>query len=197
MSSGSLESHLFRRSFDDGWLDVLVGAGIVLIAASWIADAYAIGAVVPAVLYPFWKSGRQKLVEPRLGAVQFAKARVAETRRNLAGWLAFGAGVLAIELLVLVFGRRAGMTGLPALTNAAVAIPAILIGIGLLAGLLVGARRFVAYSVLAFAIGIAAAARGFDRPAWLILAIGAVILSAGIVMLARFLTTHPVAGLDE
>ena len=38
---------LYRRSFDDGWLDVLVGLGLTLIGFAWLADQIVLGALVP------------------------------------------------------------------------------------------------------------------------------------------------------
>ena len=100
MSSTPMEKRLFRRSFDDGWLDVLVGLGLTGIGVCWLAGAIALTAVVPAVLFPFWKIGREALVEPRLGRVRFSEARTEETRRSLTGWLVLGASVLVAEAAV-------------------------------------------------------------------------------------------------
>ncbi|MEZ5998012.1 MAG: hypothetical protein R3B98_04900 [Hyphomonas sp.] len=193
MSSDTLESRLFRRSFDDGWLDVLVGSGIVLIGLSWLADMVAIGAVIPAALFPFWKAGRQKLIEPRQGSVAFGETRQAETRRSLAGWAAFGAGVLALELCLFLLQHR-GILAMPQMADMIVGLPALLVGVGLLAGLMIGARRFAVYAALAGAIGIAGAMMNVGDPGWLILAIGLVILAAGTAMLVHFLATRPAPG---
>ena len=173
MPANPMERHLFQHSFDDGWLDVLAGTGLVAIGLVWLTGVYALGAIVPAILFPFWKLGRQRIVEPRLGRVRFSAARENETRRNLTGWLLVGAGALVTETVILLYLNKNGGSAIPGMTDIAVAIPVFLVGIGLLAGLMIGARRFIAYAVLAGAIGIGGIIAGIDDPAWLILAAGA------------------------
>ncbi len=190
MSSTPMEKRLFRRSFDDGWLDVLVGLGLTGIGVCWLAGAIALTAVVPAVLFPFWKIGREALVEPRLGRVRFSEARTEETRRSLTGWLVLGASVLVAEAAVVFTLGNVASPAMTGVSDVAVAIPVGLIGIGLLAGLLVGARRFIAYSVLAFTVAVAGILGGVEDPAWLILAVGGIVLGSGLVMLFRLLAAE-------
>ena len=187
---------LYRRSFDDGWLDVLVGLGLTLIGLAWLADQIVLGALVPAVLAPFWTIGRRTLVEPRLASPQFGTAKQAETRRALTGWVIFGAGVGLTELAFLVFVNRGG-TGLSGLGDLAVGIPAMLVGLGLFAGLILGARRFVAYAVFAIGLGLAGAWAGVERPGLLILLSGGLVLACGGALLARFMARHPATGAGE
>jgi len=187
---------LYRRSFDDGWLDVLVGLGLTLIGVAWLADQIVLGALVPAVLAPFWTIGRRKLVEPRLASPQFGTDRQAQTRRSLTGWAIFGAGIALTELAFLVFVNRSG-AGLTGLGDLAVGIPAILVGIGLLAGLIVGAKRFLAYGVVATGLGLAGAWAGVERPGLLILLSGAFVLACGVALLARFMARYPADGTHD
>ena len=187
---------LYRRSFDDGWLDVLVGLGLTLIGFAWLADQIVLGALVPAVLAPFWTIGRRTLIEPRLASPQFGTDQQAKTRRSLAGWAIFGAGIALTALASLVFVNRSG-TGLTGLGDLAVGVPAILVGIGLFAGLIVGAKRFAAYAVFAIALGLAGAWAGVERPGLLILLSGGLVLSCGGALMARFLARHPVAVAGE
>ncbi|MEP3074362.1 hypothetical protein [Maricaulis sp.] len=186
---------LYRRSFDDGWLDVLTGLGLVLIGLAWLADQIVLGALVPAALAPFWTIGRRALVEPRLSSPQFGSAQQAETRRALTGWLIFGAGVGLTELAFLIFVNRGG-TGLGGVGNVAVGIPAILVGLGLFAGLMLGAKRFAAYGLFAIGLGLAGAWTGTDRPGLLILLSGVLVLACGGALLARFMMRYPMTG-DE
>lgn len=187
---------LYRRSFDDGWLDVLVGLGLTLIGVAWLADQVVLGALVPAVLAPFWTIGRRALVEPRLASPHFGTPKQAETRRALTGWVIFGAGVGLSELAFLFFLNRGG-TGLTGLGNVAVGIPAMLVGLGLFAGLILGAKRFIAYGAFAIGLGLAGAWTGVERPGLLILLPGGLVLACGSAMLARFMARHPVSGAGE
>lgn len=191
-----LENAPFSESFDDGLLDVLVGLGLIAIAGSWIAGIIPLGAIAPAVMIPFWKLGRDRLVHPRAPAPAFTAARRAQTQRTLSGWLVFGAGVLLAEIGVFLFARPIGPTAV-ALQDAIVGVPALLIGLGLLAGLIVGARRFIAYAVLAAAIGVAGAVMRVDEPGWLILAIGVAIFACGAIFLTRFLHRPLIGPFDD
>lgn len=187
---------LYRRSFDDGWLDTLTGLGLVLIGLAWLADQIVLGALAPAVLAPFWTIGRRGLIEPRLASPQFGSAQQAETRRSLTGWLIFGAGVGLTELAVLIFVNRGG-TGLGGLASMAVGIPVMLVGLGLFAGLILGAKRFAAYGLFAIGLGLAGAWTGVDRPGLLILLSGVPVLACGGALLARFMMRHPASGGED
>lgn len=197
MTPTSLETRLFRRSFDDGWLDVLIGIGLTATGLLWLTGVYAVAAIVPAVLFPFWKSGRKGIVEPRLGQVRFSAAQGEVTRRNLTGWFLFGAAILLTELAVLLALDKLNAPRLPGMSDIAVAIPVWLVAIGLLAGLMIGARRFIIYAVLAGSIGIAGISIGTDEPAYLILAAGSIVLGTGSVLLTHFLLTHPISDLAD
>jgi hypothetical protein len=188
-----LTRKLYRRSFDDGWLDILVGLGLALIGLAWLADQVVVGALVPAVLAPFWTIGRRALVEPRLASPQFGTAQQAETRRALTGWVIFGAGIGLTELAFLFFVNRGG-SGLSGFGDLVVGMPVMLVGLGLFAGLILGARRFVAYAVFAIALGLTGASVGVAQPGLLILLSGGVVLACGIALLVRFLAHHPGAG---
>lgn len=191
MSASLMEKRLFQHSFDDGWLDVLIGIGVTATGFLWLTGIFALGAVVPAVLFPFWKIGRKSLIEPRLGQVRFRAARSEETRRNLTGWFLFGAAVLLTELAVLLALDKLNAPRLPGMSDIAVAIPVWLVAVGLLAGLMIGARRFLVYAAGAGAIGIAGIVIGVDEPAHLILAAGLIVLGSGGILLVRFLRAFP------
>ncbi|MAK63831.1 MAG: hypothetical protein CMF75_03655 [Maricaulis sp.] len=177
---------LYRRSFDDGWLDVLVGFGLTLIGCFWLIDQVVLGALVPAVLFPFWTIGRKKLVEPRLAAPSFGAPQTARTRRALTGWVLFGAGVGLTELAFVFFLRTTGES-----TTLAVAIPAILVGTGLFSGLIIGARRFLVYGLLAIGTGLVGGWAGVEQPGWLLVLAGLPVLVAGLVLLVRFFRDFP------
>ena len=81
----TLEGRLFRRYWDDGLLDLLVGVGVLLIGIGWVCDQVALAAFTPALLVPLWRPLRARLVEPRLGAVEFADKRVRRQRRHALG----------------------------------------------------------------------------------------------------------------
>jgi len=191
MPISQLENTLYRRSFDDGWLDVLVGLGLTAIGASWIAELIPLGALIPAILIPFWKIGRDRLVIPRMEQPSFKGRRYQASRKSLMAWFIFGGGVLLAEIAIFLYARQSGRPLFDNMQNFIVALPVSLIGIGLLAGLMIGAKRFIVYALLTFTIGGFGVATDVDEPGFLIVASGLVILLSGMTMLLRFLRKHP------
>ena len=194
MSALPLETALYRRSFDDGLLDVLVGIGLIAIGFSWIADLIPLGAIAPAILIPFWQTGRKQLIDPRLAHPKFRDSRHQSNRRSLVGWGTFGAGVLLAEIALFLYARQGEAPLLSNLSEVVVGLPMFLIGVGLLAGLMVGARRFVIYALISFAIGGIGIVAGAAEPGQLILALGLVVFATGGWMLVSFIRAYP---LDE
>lgn len=191
MTGSKLETKLFSRNFDDGWLDILVGAGLALIGLFWMADLVPLGAVIPAVMIPFWKLGRERIVEPRRQSPQFTKTRNARNRRQLGIWFAFGGVVLATEVFLFLMARKmAFMPGSDGL-DIIVALPVFLVGVGLLAGLSFRLFRFAGYALFAMAVGLAGIFAHVEAPGRLILVAGIGILLAGLGLLRKFILQFP------
>lgn len=191
-----LENALHRRSFDDGWLDLLVGAGLAAIGVLWIFGAIVFAAAAPAILIPLWIAGRNSFIAPRMATARFRSGREEANRRAFGGWVLLGVGAL---VAVAVVAGMLRVSGAPVIANArdwAVALPNVLIGFGLLAGLALGARRFIVYAVLALALGAAGVLIGVGEPGYLIAAAGVPVLLCGAVMLGRFMRAHPLNGSD-
>jgi hypothetical protein len=192
-----LENKLYARRFDDGLIDLFVAIGLVVIGASWMLDAPVYGAIAPAVLVPFWKLMRERMIEPRLQAVTFSPQRAAKTRGSLFAWFIFGAAVLLTEIAIFLYASREAGSILDRLSEVVVALPAALIALGLLAGLLIGARRFVGYAIGAAAIAVAGALIGSEQPGVMIFAVGLMVLAFAVVRLGRFFQTHPLPDADN
>lgn len=196
MSAASpLENVLYARRFDDGLLDLFVGAGLVLIGAAWMAASPVYGALAPAVLVPAWTPLRERWIERRLASVTFSAERESETRKSMIGWLIFGACVLITELVVLVFAGGGEASILARLDDAIVALPSALVATGLLAGLMIGAWRFAGYAAAALGIGVIGVVRGVKEPGVPILAAGLLVLCGAAALLVRFFRTHPLTDL--
>ena len=186
-----LENKLFARRFDDGLVDLVVGIGLMIIGASWLFDAAIYGALAPALLVPVWVAARKNMIEPRLEAVTFSAQRQAQTRGSMIGWFVFGVGVLLTEIAIFVYASRAEGSIFGRIDEVIVALPAALIAVGLLAGLMIGAWRFVGYAAAALGVAAFGALRPVEDPGVLILVIGGLVLGGGVTLLARFFKTHP------
>jgi hypothetical protein len=190
-TTSPLENKLYARRFDDGLIDLFVAIGLIAIGASWMLDAPAYGVIAPAVLVPVWKQTRKQLIEPRLEAVTFSPEREAKTRGSMMAWLIFGAAVLLTEIAIFLYASRAEGSIIDRLSEFVVALPAALVAVGLLGGLMVGAWRFAGYAAAALGVAVIGALRGVDDPGLLILVIGALVLGGAVALLARFFKSHP------
>lgn len=180
----TLEEQLFRRYWDDGLLDLLAGAGVLMAGVAWLAGVVAVGgalAVLPIVL---WRPLRARLVEPRLGQVEFRAKRIARQQRHSLALL--GAGVLAFALVLAVaLTRTRGgggigaplVAGLPALL---VALPAFAVGASL------GVRRLHFYGLTLLAGGGLVIVLDAD-PGWALVGGGCVAVIVGAILLRRLL----------
>ena len=191
MTTLPLEHALLRRSFDDGWLDILVGTGLIAIGTAWLLDAVIAGAAIPAILVPVWLAGRKSIVEPRLAQPRFRDTQLQAKRRDLTGWFILGAAVLLAEIAVVFSAHKAGAADFALLSEFAVGIPAALVAVGLLAGLVASARRFILYSLAAFGIAASGALLQSEAPGLLIALCGVLPLVSGGVLMLRFLSRHP------
>lgn len=186
-----LERSVYGTYWRDGLLDVFAAVGVLLIGILWLAEQVAIAAVVPALLVPLWTPLRQKLVEPRLGHVEFCDARVARNRRHLK--LSVLLGIALLLLVPATYLLRARSDMLPAADWAA-AIPALLLAIlSLLAALLTGSVRFAVYAGILAAAGVCGTVVGWSPGVIFIVAASAMLMIAAAAF-TRFVARHPVSG---
>ena len=179
-----LESRLFRHYWDDGLLDLFAGVAVVGIGIFWAFDLVALGAIVPAVLVPFWYPLRRALVEPRAGLVEFSDTR---TGRNLR--LGIGSALLGLAMLAvftMLYFRVAPDPG-TLLPLVIAGVPAFLLGLlAAMAGLGLGLPRFLVYAGLLCVCGIGVVLAD-ARPEVAMIAGGIMMVLSGAWLLGRFL----------
>jgi len=183
-----LERRLFQQYWDDGLLDVFAGVGVIGIGACWAVGLVALGAVVPAMLLPFWAPARRTLVEPRAGLVEFSDERAGRNRRMLRSSLWLGVIMLAAFVVVYLQARSNPGALLPLVVPA---VPAILLGLlAVIAGLFLGLPRFLVYAVLLVTAGLGVAVTD-SPPEAAMIAGGLLVLASGAWRLGRFLRLDP------
>lgn len=179
----SPEARLFRSYWEDGTLDLVAGASVVMIGFTYVLEQHVfVGVVVPVALVA-WMVVRRRVVEPRAGYVEFSRSRRGRSGREVLGALAAGTGLLVLTLLGTI-GLRSGSL-VPG--DAVDALPALLIALG--AGVAAGltrAPRFGVYAALFVAVGAATVWLGV-APGWPLAVGGLVTAASGAVLLARFL----------
>ncbi len=180
----SPETRLFSSYWDDGTLDLLIGAAIVLLGVGYVFDLPLVEVVILPLALVMWPILRRRLVEPRAGYVEFARARQARVTWELRGTVALGVGLLVLALAA-VLGTRSGALDL---SRSVDALPAILVALGAgVTGGLIRAWRFAAYALVLAGAGVGAVLA--DTGPGLPLVVGGIVMWGwGAVLLVRFLT---------
>lgn len=179
-----LEARLFRAFWDDGLIDLFFGLGAMAIGICWATGLVALGALIPAVLVPFWSPLRRKLIEPRAGIVKFARARAESNRRMLRTAFLIGLGSLTLFTALFWF---AGPGQLDIIRTFIAGVPAILVGaVACLVVLGLRIARFLLHALVFATCGVAIALID-GNPAVAIIAGGAIVALSGTWILIRFL----------
>jgi hypothetical protein len=183
-----LERKVFQSYWDDGLLDLFAAIGIFLIGVSWLRD-FPVGAVfVPALLVPFWNPVRRKVIEPRLGLVEFTEARERRNQRllKLVMYIGIAVLILAIELYFVrdslpVEPTVALIAGLPAFLLAVLAI---------ITAALIGSARFVAYALILVTTGVGGALLDWV-PGKILAVVGGIMFVIAGCLLIQFIRANP------
>jgi hypothetical protein len=202
MNLEQLEQKVYRDSLQDGIMDILMGC-LLVACGLWIADSrvggaflglYVIGAIS---LHRAHEALKRRFTYPRLGK--------AVLHQEKPGPLVSGILVFIVATAALV---PLGLALLGRLTTAEwyrwlpVWIGFCLIGAMAHLYSKSGSPRFIVYAVLAVGAGFAAGSLRLpgkmDNIAVYLICLGAFFALVGVVMLIRFLRSHPVAvGTEE
>ena len=187
----SLERKIFQTHWDDGLVDLFAGVGVLLIGMAWWRDLPVMGAIVPALMIPLWGPLRERLIEPRLGRVEFGDERIRTNRRWLNASLVGGTIVLIMALAVyLTKGRTSALD----LSHMIAALPAVLLAVmALLVAVMLSCARFVVYALVLLGMSVVGILLGWEPGSILVLAGGLITLMALFVLL-RFLGEYPSEG---
>ncbi len=189
VATTNLHSRVLKSSWSDGLLDVFAGVGVLLIGVSWQLDLAPLGSIAPALLIPVWQPLRAKLIEPRRGYMELGER--AGLRLSRALWLMIIMGTGTLALGVAVYFYAAGGVPLAGVTLIA-GLPSALIGVAaLVAGAVFGLTRFPFYAGVFLVCGALTILLGLEPGVGMIVG-GAVAAASGLVVLTRFLRTHPV-----
>ncbi len=191
-SLGDIERRAYRSTFDDGFLEITVGLMALLLA--WIPVFDSIGIprligylflVIPMVIPAV---GKRLVTNPRLGIVEFRSKRRSRRLGKLLLLAVVVNFMLPVVLLVVVRGHYSGATW-PII--ALIAAPLVAIA----AYSLEYPRAVVYVAVLVFAVAEAEFLLPLvGSPLNSLMSfglIGAALLLAGVILLARFLRKYP------
>lgn len=179
------ERALFRSFWDDGLLDLLCGAALLLTGLGWQGSLGALAVIQAPLWIVLWMPLRRRIVEPRAGYVRFSLARQTRTTHGLRWMLALGLGLFALVAITALVVRERGALAL--LQQSVDALPAVLVAIAAtLAAILTDAKRFHAYAVCLLAAGVVTVLFSLG-PAFPLLVVASLAIVAGAALLTRFL----------
>jgi len=182
------EKTAFRSFWNDGLLDLMVGLVVLLVGISWWQDIAVLGVVFPAICASMWFPLRMRLVEPRMGYVEFSGERELKVRSFRYGLIAFFTGTMAFGIVVFVLWKG---DVLPHAAQWIAGLPLVLIAIpAVFFALFTNCRRFSVYALFLFLAGVEVIYQGWEPHVGLI-ASGIFITVVGLVILVRFLSRYP------
>jgi len=187
-SMREFESIAFRSFWNDGLLDLMVGLVVLMVGIFWWQDVAVLGAIFPAICASMWYPLRKRLVEPRMGYVEFSGDRELKVRSFRHGLIAFFTGTAAFGAVVYLLWNG---DVLPGPTAWIAGFPLVLIGIpAVFFALFTNCRRFAVYALVLFLAGVEVIIQGWDPHVGLI-ASGVFITAVGLVILVQFLLRYP------
>jgi hypothetical protein len=197
-----IERRAYTSYHQDGLLDIFVGAYVLGLGLGVYMDViweYGFAAIMPAILMatalPIWIAAKRRITVPRIGFVNFGIRGKNKLTAILIGTMV--AGLFAFFAFTLVTSQ----SGMRQWVDLVFQNGMVILGLGSLAvcfifGYSMGLRRLYTYGILA---SIALAIGHFvDRSiisfAYILTALGTMVIVSGIALLIRFVKKYPLKG---
>jgi len=194
-----IERRAYMSYHQDGFLDIFVGVYILGFGLGIVADMiweFGFGLIIPASLVatilPIWIAAKRKITMPRIGFVNFGIRGATKFTAFFIGLMVVGLGVFSVftlatfqsgsrQWLDLIF--RNGM---------------LIVGFGSLAvcvlfGYSMGLKRLYAYGLIAVIVLVIAHFMGVFF-AYVLLALGLMVMVTGFALLIGFVRKYPLQG---
>lgn len=186
-SLAATEKRVFRGFWQDGLLDIVVGATVFLMGVGALNGLLVLMPGLPIVGVLVWLAARRWITEPRLGTVTFSAQRVRRLRQGLIAILGFGL-VVGVSVVIGVWFRSEGSSFAAWF---APAIPATIVAtLSLCCALALGLWRYGVYGLIFLGVGVGAASWRVE-PWWCLVGGGLVVATWGVFMLVGFLRDFP------
>ena len=195
VGSNEREQQAYIRYHEDGLLDLLLGLAVLLAGVYAAVDLdIPLGAAWVVLWLPIWLSAKRSITARRAPNVEISEERYAGMMRAAAF------AVITLVLLVfagslLLLGQSGGLVPSWFLTGLREHLTVVLGLVGALvmaiAGWLSGLNRLYAYALLTAVVFVGSYL--LQAPAGLaVAAVGGAVMLWGLVMLSRFVRSHPV-----
>lgn len=193
----AFEARIYGTYNEDGLLDILIGATLVLFAVSTLTELSYLATIATPLMVIALGPIRKALSEPRLGEVEASDSQIKDQKKQKSLMMMFfsitllmGAGVFFLFVKGAASGEDAVSNLLP-LENLPLTLLLALTAAGLTGvGVKLDQRRYYFYATLAI-LAIAAGVSGMLAFKQALLSTGGLILVGGLFMLLRFLVKHP------
>jgi hypothetical protein len=186
-----LERKAYTSYYNDGLLEVFLGATILLMGIALFLDVPYLFGIIPVLAMTSWAGAKRKITVPRIGMVRFGPERQLRVKKEKFFFtIYFSITVIAGIVVFILFSRS-----IDTARRIFGSYPLAPIGfIGALALVFLGywkqIRRFHLYALIVLAAIFGAPHLGVEPPHYM-MGLGAVILATGIVLLMRFLAVYP------
>lgn len=187
----AVEKSIYRYYWEDGLIDVLLGAGLTLIGLAWLSGLVAATILVPVVLLPVWMWTRANVTVPRAGHVLFSPEQTMRTHQKLNIAALTGFALLSLFGALYVYVRNDAAAGDEWIEQLVPGLPTALLALGLLVTYLAfRIPRFVRYAGILMAMAIIGASANVD-PGWQFLISGVIISALATFQFLSFLRDFP------
>jgi hypothetical protein len=177
------EARLYRSSWADGSLDLVSGIGLIVIGIGYSLDLVVLTAMVPPLGLVAWLLLRSRVIEPRIGRIEWRGDRRERTARETAATAVIGVVALLIAVGAMIAVRANGLSSADAVDG----LPAVLTALlALAAAVLTRSPRFAWYAALLVVGGVLTVVLGTGPDLPLVIC-GGVAATVGGVLLARVL----------
>lgn len=181
-----IEKKAYMSYYQDGILDLFVGAFILSFGVGMIFDIGILPAIFAAIGLPLWFALKKSITYPRLGLVKFSHERREKEKKEKNIFMVFFTFTMLFGVVVFMAFSMPGEVALLIKNNAILIFGGVIAGGIALGAFVLGVRRMYGYAVLTFSVFFLGDLLGVYLAYYFFVAGGAILL-CGTFVLMRFL----------
>ena len=197
-STNSIDQKTYLFDSRDGLLDIFTGSVLLVFGIGMLTGITWLAAILPALLYPFWQSAKQRIAAPRLENLpeigeQLESAQASRNRSPVSGVIALLVGSLVMGLLFFALfasGDYAPQVQAWIRSNFPLAFGGFISLLLAALALIFRAARFLLYAAASLTLFVLSQLH-FLPLEYAMITTGGLIFIAGWVVFVRFLNTYP------
>ena len=194
-----IERRAYMSYHRDGLLDIFAGLYILGFGIGILMDIlweFGFGVIMPGIILvtvlPIWIAAKRKITLPRIGYVNFGIRGANKLTALFVGLMVAGLGALfAVTFTVFQGGSREWLDFI--FQNGMIFVGVGSLAVCLLFGYSTGLKRLYVYGLLSVTALVIGHFMGFSF-AYILLALGTVVMVTGVVALTNFVREYPLKG---